>query len=709
MSTVATLSAPQSVLTGVHQNPDYHQTINAESPHEFIVSASSHSDAGCSFNQNLSSNVLLERCAHIEYEVTVDYGFRDDLAALASASTATTNGIQDIFLSDNAAGDEENASIVLDNNGDPNIALPFLEDMDVCLAQFPIHRICSSLQVTLNNTSLTSNPNIYLNALAKYMLNEKNIAYYSHCPASPDPAANPLRFSKFFVTDGPMNSVVQATNQAKSGDNTESDSHKNQLTGLQYAMKELGNCGDRSDAQIKAVYIKTGYAADLNGSLSRNFATTFSDKKLMRVVYKVTEPLMHQFFMGPESRDTFANISQLDVKFVFQANLHPLLVQGLTKIPAATWSDSRAADAVCYNRLTLEPMIKSINLFKNATSVDGTLGDVKPRLLLRTYVPVVQIPPTVKMPYYDIVPRVYKIDGNVEPSEIGKSYAFETDSIVLSSVPHRIYIFARPTNQYGTTESNNTTIATGKKKLQGMEADQFLCIDQLTMLTDLNSGLLTQAEPQQLYQMCKRNGSNQSYQGFRKNQGSVVCLDLSNSDCGAWIAGARTQFQFRLKGSFNADSLKNYYHLVQSGAASGSNVTQSSMGKRDGLNANIFATVGGEDISIPFSLHVIAVQQGQMTADLSSMVTSTGINASAAQAVAAAGPTAGVAEETEAGGGVALGGGARIGGALPHHKIGKLAKSAGHHIKQGAKAAMGGMSQAAGATQSVLDKARSGM
>lgn len=627
-NTVATLSAPQSILTGEVQQATSHQTINAESPHEFLISAQSHSQSGVQFYQSISSNVLLERCVMMEYHVTVVLNFKknpDFTTPLLSQKyvppgTWNVNGWTPI---DTFAG---------------NVVYPSYGDTDIGLAQLPLHRITSNMQVTLNNVSMTSTPNVYQNALAKYMINDNNKEIWSLFPCQSDKAVRPIDNSPITRTDSPLckegllfrredNSGIDQVARPEDG-KADTMLHPQ---GFRRSMG-TGNYGyGRTTCQLVDVKYSDAAntdAATMEGSLSEKMAIT----------YHVTEPLIHPFFTGPESRDTFANISNFDVKLTFQSSILPMITQHLASFPFVVAKGANGNPATdnlnLFNKLYLHNFIEDVQIFKECTSIDATTtsyGDKVPNLRVRTYVPVVQIPPVVKMPFYDIVTRSFKVPSALSA---GQTSQVQTDSIVFGQVPQRIYVFVRPDKEYGQDVTDRVLA-----NLNGVEPDQFCGITGMTVFTDLNQGLLTSATQQQLYQMSKRNGSNQSWDEFSKNQGSIVCLDLSSSDLGAWIPGARTQFQFRM--NVDVESLSHDLTLrsgdkytLRSGATNTYERDQCSVGKlRD------------------WRLFIVAVMSGEMTADLSTLQTATGVDAGQAQAVAAAGPTPGFAEDTEPEGG----------------------------------------------------------
>lgn len=88
-----------------------------------------------------------------------------------------------------------------------------------------------------------------------------------------------------------------------------------------------------------------------------------------------------------------------------------------------------------------------------------------------------------------------------------------TDSIKLSQIPRRIYLFCRKSRQSSTYK----------------DADAFAGIRRVSVLWDNQSGLLNNMGQQQLYEMSKRNGLNMTYGQFSRYRGSVVCIEMGTN------------------------------------------------------------------------------------------------------------------------------------------------------------------------------------
>ena len=136
------------------------------------------------------------------------------------------------------------------------------------------------------------------------------------------------------------------------------------------------------------------------------------------------------------------------------------------------------------------------------------VGNPRMRLLYLTP-PLIEhpLPLTSKYPYYEV---------NRYPTDLGvinaglSNQAFSSNNIQLSSIPKRIFLFARERN----ADRDYTS------------ADSYARIDQIRVQFDNKNALLGSAEIQDLYSLSVSNGLQMSYPQFSFHCGSVVCLDF---------------------------------------------------------------------------------------------------------------------------------------------------------------------------------------
>jgi hypothetical protein len=108
-----------------------------------------------------------------------------------------------------------------------------------------------------------------------------------------------------------------------------------------------------------------------------------------------------------------------------------------------------------------------------------------------------------------------------------------SDSIKLSMIPDRVYLYCRPSRSTYTADVS----------------DAFLEILDVNILFNNQSGLLSTASEQQLYQMSVTNGLNMTYPQFSKYRGGVVCVEFGK-DIGLednLAPGCQTQSTFQVQ------------------------------------------------------------------------------------------------------------------------------------------------------------------
>jgi len=189
----------------------------------------------------------------------------------------------------------------------------------------------------------------------------------------------------------------------------------------------------------------------------------------------VTEPIFMSPFMsgyGPAD-EGFVNVNQFNIAYRFKSNLSQVL------------SHSSAGNAI--TNVTVD--------FYQAPEILTTF--LTPDLSMK-------LPQLQTLPYHksqDYIKRV-------EPLAAGSSTTIYSDSIKLSQIPRKVYLYVRHERN---TSNQNTS-------------DSFLSIENVNILWNNQSGLLANATQQDLYNICSRNGLDLSWSQFKKHRGSVLCL-----------------------------------------------------------------------------------------------------------------------------------------------------------------------------------------
>ncbi len=135
--------------------------------------------------------------------------------------------------------------------------------------------------------------------------------------------------------------------------------------------------------------------------------------------------------------------------------------------------------------------------------------------------------------------------GSVSPGQVSAS-------LQLSSVPKKLYIFAREIN-------NDRYTATGY-----LNADTFAGITNVSINWQNSNALLSSASQQELYQISVRNGLQMTWDQFSRRIGSVVCLEFGKDielDI-LYAPGSSGQFQLQATVSLqNLNAARTAYSL----------------------------------------------------------------------------------------------------------------------------------------------------
>lgn len=235
------------------------------------------------------------------------------------------------------------------------------------------------------------------------------------------------------------------------------------------------------------------------------------------------------------------------------------------------------------------------------------LGD--PELSIRTITPSeidsLQLPELTVYPYHDI--QRYTTDGvPVAPGATGDK---STDSIQLSVIPRRLFMFIRRRNG---DETINTT-------------DSFLSIESISVNFGNRSGLLSSASKRDLYNMSRKNGCNMTWtewsgedvpflsgntNSVKNGVGSVLCLyipediALTNSDLLAPGVSEKVNLQIRVsyKNNHPTETINPQIYVVVDNEGlftitNGLGLAQIGvLNKEDVLNAQPMEGVNYEDV-----------------------------------------------------------------------------------------------------------------
>lgn len=197
------------------------------------------------------------------------------------------------------------------------------------------------------------------------------------------------------------------------------------------------------------------------------------DQPLRKFKVVCSEPLMMSpFFLGVgRVEEGFVNINQLNINYRWTQNLSKIL---------------------SHSNLTSVLNVTSVTMYK------------APELLVTYITPSSDqlLPALQTLPYHKTLDFI-KSQNNIAP---GETRQYISDAIKLSQIPESLYFFVR--RNRGTSNQNTT--------------DSYCRIDNVNIQWNNQSGLLSTASSEQLFEISKRNGLNMSYQQYSKYRGSII-------------------------------------------------------------------------------------------------------------------------------------------------------------------------------------------
>ena len=190
------------------------------------------------------------------------------------------------------------------------------------------------------------------------------------------------------------------------------------------------------------------------------------------------EPIvLPPLYFGSSNRSAFFNVSSMDFNITFEGN-----------VAARMWShdDIGATNVITSSTATFGGMVSG--------PATAFLGGQLPLLLINYITPkedmVLSPNMPISYPYFDV--QRYVTQQSAVPA--AGTTTIQSNNIQLSSIPRRIYIFVRDSNQF---LFNNASLP-----------DAFFQISNLSLQFLNKNGLLASASPMQLYNMAKKNHIN---------------------------------------------------------------------------------------------------------------------------------------------------------------------------------------------------------
>lgn len=351
------------------------------------------------------------------------------------------------------------------------------------LRAFPLHSMLNTIQLTINNCSMTQNIGEIIHALLRYNFDQAELHNaYSTTPCFLD----------------------------------------------NYSSYNNGSISDDNPLAAKAdsSFLVPGRGAFATMKIVSNPADA-NPNGVAIVDCVVTEQIMlSPLYWGKFNASGFTNVTSMDWVFNF-----------LNNVGNRAWSHATNTNQFDMNDVATGPY--QITGIRVAFSEFNTLGggafsfsEKQPTLNITYITPEVAFPvdpnQPITYPYFNIdrfVTAANAINSGTTGEIVG-------NSIQLSSIPRRVYVFVRPANQtyYGSAT----------------QTDCFLSITQIQIQFGNDSTLLAEASQFNLYEMSRKNHCNLSWDSWSGNRqilresaaapegvlyssgvGSVICIEFA--------------------------------------------------------------------------------------------------------------------------------------------------------------------------------------
>jgi hypothetical protein len=194
--------------------------------------------------------------------------------------------------------------------------------------------------------------------------------------------------------------------------------------------------------------------------------------------------------------------------------------ESLVLSPFTTTDDDEAALIGVQNLVVILNLLPDLSRvwshsdYSAASTITSTVVTIPtpPYLLLNFLSPseLEVIPKSVPYSYSSVT--TYPTD-NISSTPAGASFTMNSQNIQLQSIPRRILVFIRRTDS---TQSMTTT-------------DTFARIDSLSITWDNQSGILSEANTQQLYLLSRNSSLNLSFEDWNQFVGSVLIIDVGRA------------------------------------------------------------------------------------------------------------------------------------------------------------------------------------
>lgn len=325
------------------------------------------------------------------------------------------------------------------------------------LRAFPLTQILDTLRVKINTQTFTQNLNQYIEPVMRYS-NDRNVS----------------------EQDWSMSPTMQDTYQQYSD-----------FTTYGSARNVLGNFGENGFRTPRGGFSQcTVVDQYIQGGSSGDPSTDPDSTNIAIVDCSLCEPLfISPLAFGKRTQKGFIGVKQMMITLNISSNYENFI-----------WSHDADSSGKTIN---------SIRLSYDTTTTGMT---ERPEIMFTYYTPqfAQQIPRDNLYQYHEINDYPLQNSGLLGA---GAEQTYSVNNIQLDSVPKRIFIYLRESED--TKTFNNT--------------DTYARIKRIRVTFGNQSGLLSDANENQLFNICSRNGLNSSWSDWTRHTGSVLCLDFAKN------------------------------------------------------------------------------------------------------------------------------------------------------------------------------------
>ena len=397
----------------------------------------------------------------------------------------------------------------------------------ICPRQFPLASAMRNLRMVLNTVAFNSSPDRYIHALSRFNLNDWQRAYpYSASPAQPDQFQDYNDESARTLYTQTDNGAANAAVAGSAGRN------------LGNARNVFGSYGSNSTEMSRGAYTPISIVYDNNPA-----SDTFGDTT---VVYEFTEPIfLSPLSNGEDNTMGFAQVSTMEFEVNWSTKLTRMLSIDLSGIQNNAQANGIAFGGANYNSKANSRRIDSITV-----SIDSVSNNKLTMLYLTPQIDKI-IPRSLVYDLHEIEPITRNItglglNGALDPGVEGTFYS---GNISLTSIPSKIYVFARERESV----------------IDHYSSDCFARITNINVTFNGISGILNNAEEWDLWRMACSNGLNISFAQWKYYTGSVFCIDfgkdigLMANQCVGLLGRFDFEYNIRLA---NIGKYSKFYDLM---------------------------------------------------------------------------------------------------------------------------------------------------